>query len=114
MSVLFKDEAYFMWYDSVDNHGGKSICLATSTDGINWEKYDSNPVIEPEKDWESGGVYEPTIYCDNYLIRVLHSGNDKTADGRVIKVGSASSINGIDWVKESKTNLYSYMNDMNY
>ena len=45
---------------------------------------------------------------------MLYSGNDRTADGRVVKVGLASSVDGINWVKVSKTNLYAFMNDMNY
>ena len=51
MSVIFNDVRYLMWYDSVDEHANESIYYATSDDGINWQKYDKNPVIKPEKDW---------------------------------------------------------------
>ena len=114
--VFLCKNRFFMAYTSYGTGeiGDSFINIATSKDGINWEKYDKNPVIKPEKDWESGGVYEPTIYCDENTVRMLYSGNDRTADGRVVKVGSASSVDGINWAKVCKTNLYAYMNDMNY
>jgi predicted GH43/DUF377 family glycosyl hydrolase len=115
-SVFIFNNNFYMVYTSygTGSMGDSFINIATSEDGINWKKYDKNPVIKPEKDWESAGVYEPTIYFNNRTIEMLYSGNDGTADGRVVKVGLASSVDGINWVKESKTNLYAYMNDMNY
>jgi len=115
-AVIFFKKRFYVFYTSYGEVGlGDSfINVATSDDGINWKKYDKNPVIKPEKDWESGGLYEPTIYYDGKTIEMLYCGNDKTADGRVVKVGLASSADGVSWIKKGKTNLYAYMNDMNY
>ena len=74
------------------------INIATSDDGINWEKYDKNPVVKHEKDWESRGLYEPTIYSNGITIEMLYCGNDKIANGRIVKVGLASSVDGINWI----------------
>ena len=43
--VLWDGTEYKMWYMGFDG-GTKAIGLATSVDGINWEKYENNPVLE--------------------------------------------------------------------
>lgn len=37
-TVMEDGGIYKMWYDAIDNDGGRWLCYATSTDGIHWQK----------------------------------------------------------------------------
>jgi hypothetical protein len=37
-SVLEDGGVYKMWYDAIDNEGGRWLCYATSSDGVRWDK----------------------------------------------------------------------------
>lgn len=50
-------EDWRLWYSCAGK--GRSIGLATSKDGVHWEKHPGNPVFEPAEDWE-GGYISPT------------------------------------------------------
>ncbi|UCH36305.1 MAG: hypothetical protein JSV65_08105 [Armatimonadota bacterium] len=72
-NAVVEDEGiYKMWYDAIDNDGGRWLCYATSTDGIRWDKpalgivdfrgsNDNNIVFPPEKrTHEPGCVFVDT------------------------------------------------------
>ena len=47
-SVLLDDSTYKMWYSASSTaSAGVKIGYATSTDGIVWTKFGSNPVLTP-------------------------------------------------------------------
>ena len=87
-----------MWYSGHDgtDHG---IGYATSTDGITWDKYDINPVLEKglEDSWECGKVIRPKVarYKNDYIM--LYGGNNESAQ---IDMGCARSLDGITWEKD--------------
>ena len=50
----------FLYYSAVCSRVHRSICLATSTDGVNFQKYAGNPVViggGPEIVWRDGMFY---------------------------------------------------------
>jgi len=53
ISVARINEEYKMWYTGLDSANNWKIGLATSNDGINWEKYSNNPVITKTEAWEN-------------------------------------------------------------
>lgn len=65
--VIYEDGLYYMWYSN-DPHG--YIGYAVSSDGIHWERYPGNPLIEPsEGNADCGPVnyVSPTIlHLDEY------------------------------------------------
>ena len=53
ISVVSVNGEYKMWYTGLDSANNWKIGLATSNDGINWEKYSNNPVITKTEAWEN-------------------------------------------------------------
>jgi len=99
-AVIIKDNNYFMWYPSA-NGGKEHIGLATSKDGINWQKYDKNPVISPEFNdgWESSGIDEPAVIYEDNKFFMWYTGMD---NNRNYAIGLATSNDGINWQKYDK------------
>ena len=75
--VVKDEDKYFMWYSA---HPGtnQQIGLATSSDGIAWEKSSANPVIGP--------LGEPAVINDNGIWRIWYLGT-----GKAIKYQTALS-----------------------
>ena len=50
--VLQVNSTYYMFYSGADNPKGRpaAIGFATSQDGLEWTKYEQNPIIEPDGD----------------------------------------------------------------
>ena len=67
--------------------------VATSTDGINFTRSTSNPILSATYNWEANGVAGASIiYADSTLKMVYHN-----APGTAF--GKAISLDGINWGK---------------
>ncbi len=100
-SVIKINDLYYMFYgsSSIYNYNYMRINLATSSDGINWEKYSGNPIISPTEPWEGIGVTFPAVIYDNNRFVMVYSSVDRT------KFGIAYSDDGKTWVKNSNYTL---------
>jgi predicted GH43/DUF377 family glycosyl hydrolase len=100
--VLFEDTLYHMWYGG---HDGSifHIGYATSTNGSNWEKDTvNNPVLDvgPSGSWDDARVIIPSVLHHDTVYHMWYSGNDGTTS----RIGYATSIDGINWVKDTINN----------
>ncbi len=94
-SVIKINDIYYMYYGaSPENDYKFNICLATSTDGVNWIRFDNNPIIAPTEDWENGSIGYATIVKTENGFKMTYS------NGSQNKVGMAYSTDGIHWTKE--------------
>eukprot|EP01041_Mallomonas_annulata_P002397 gene2397-4649_t len=62
--VKLENGEYRMWYEAVSSEGRHSIGLATSLDGMQWERVGDEPVFSPNEDadaWDAGGVGSPHV-----------------------------------------------------
>ncbi|MFI5253070.1 MAG: hypothetical protein ACHQQQ_11645 [Bacteroidota bacterium] len=94
-SVIYDGTNYKMYYTAYN--GNYSIGVATSPDGIHWEKYSGNPVITAEgSGWESNTASKSAVVFSDghYLMMYVGSGNLGYA------IGLATSTDGYHWVKE--------------
>jgi predicted GH43/DUF377 family glycosyl hydrolase len=107
-AVIKDGSVYKMWF-----HGGRqpgaqgSIGYATSTDGINWTKYDdpsttnppyaeSDPVLNGDSGmWDETVVQQPNVILNNSLFEMWYAGNI----GSTQSIGYATSSDGIEWAK---------------
>jgi hypothetical protein len=137
-SVLKWDGRYWMWYygypcDRPAGEIGRVRCigLATSDDGVHWQKR-PQPVLKPSEPWEQpfrfsefvgdrevrqwdGGVQEPTVLWDDIeqrfkmwyggmtleSVTLMENGEPVIRDVRVRQIGYATSPDGIHWSKYS-------------
>ena len=107
--VLFDGATYHMWFGGHDGTT-RQIAYATSTDSINWTKYDdpttttppyaeSDPVLKPGDpgDWDDVWVDSPEVLFINGVYHMWYSGND----GSITQIGHATSSDKITWEKDS-------------
>ncbi len=95
--------SYEMWYTGRNNAGTYGIGYATSTDGINWAKYGSNPLTSMNAGaagaWDSQIVREPAVAkTGDTSYHMWYSG---TARWPYFKIGHATSTDGINWTKDA-------------
>ncbi len=108
--VVFDGRRYLMWYTGID--GSKSsnnlelerIGLATSTDGIHWERAnDGKPVIElgPSGSYDDVQVAYPSVIREGNHYRMWYSAYAIKPDHRIV---AARSSDGIHWERENQGN----------
>ncbi len=88
-----------------DQNGVWSVGLATSTDGINWEKYSGNPVLSGNG-WDF--VIRPqSIVKRNGIYYLFYTGGL----GYNCKIGVATSEDGYNWERYSGNPVMTYDKD---
>jgi predicted GH43/DUF377 family glycosyl hydrolase len=94
--VLFIDGIYKMWYLGEDGTSSR-IGYATSNDGITWEKYNGNPILDlgPEGSWDESEVMHPSVFFDGSTYHMWYNGYGQD----VQRTGYAFSDDGINWTK---------------
>ena len=96
-NVIKEGNEYKMWFSG--NTGSSfNIGYANSSDGINWTKCASNPVLKTgvANSWDALDAGLATVVNVSGEYRMWYSG-EKVADQW--SIGYASSTNGIDWTK---------------
>lgn len=96
--VIKEDGLYKMWYKEQLQGGKQHISYATSKDGINWEKYEGNPVIEPGEggEWDSTRVGPGKVLKISGVYKIWFLGFDKNG---IAAIGHATSKDGVRWEK---------------
>ncbi len=104
-----------MYYDARGDDPASMIGMATSTDGVHWEKYDdpatsdpafaeSDPVLTvSEEGWDSTRVIDPNVIQtpDGWeMIYLATSGSGKFSQGE-FSFGAAASPDGVHWTKSN-------------
>ncbi|MBR4941033.1 MAG: hypothetical protein IKZ19_03440, partial [Clostridia bacterium] len=77
------DTAHYIFY-SVFNHKTEKlkVCLATSRDGVHYDRYDKTPYIANDRVFDSGSIYvSPGIHnISPDLQAIIYNGSSKTHD----------------------------------
>ncbi len=93
-SVLKINNLYYMYYEaSPENDYTFNLNLATSSDGIHWTKYEDNPILIADQNWEEGSIGYATIVQSDNEYKMTYSSNVQNA------VGMTYSNDGINWSK---------------
>jgi len=97
--VINTGSQYLMYYtgNSVPN---VQVGLATSSDGIHWTEYASNPILTPGSagSWDEQRVYHVAVIKDGSTYKMWYSGQNLAAQRQI---GYATSTDGIHWTKYS-------------
>jgi predicted GH43/DUF377 family glycosyl hydrolase len=97
--VYFDGTTYKMWYTGTMPTGPPYglVGLATSTDGINWDKDTSNPILTGDSGaWDSEQVGLPVVIFNDNTYKMWYGGLDANFNFRI---GYATSPDGITWEK---------------
>jgi predicted GH43/DUF377 family glycosyl hydrolase len=90
------DSTYHIYFSGWIQPYYYSIGMATSSDGITWEKYGSQPILEKSETWEGDGVASASIIKENDLYKMVYQG---TVPENTY-FGFAYSTDGVNWVKD--------------
>ncbi len=114
--VFYHEDMYHMWYGAGRGQNLQRIGYATSTDGINWIKYDdpattttlyaeSDPVLVPGQsgEWDDAVVSCPYVLIIDSTFHMWYGGS--TDPGLYsASIGHATSADGIHWFKDTLNN----------
>jgi len=95
-AVIYEDGLFKMWYSS-----SSSIGLATSTDGITWNRYHANPVFGgsgTEGAFDKLYANRADIFKSDSVYYMYYNGFNAQQSG-VGKIGLATSSDGINWTR---------------
>lgn len=95
--VLKEDGTYKMWYEGGREGFPRQLGYAISTNGIDWFKYSSNPVVKagPEA-YDQNGAGHGSVLNDGGTYKLwYHAGGDKGAI-----IAFATSPDGYNWTKQ--------------
>jgi predicted GH43/DUF377 family glycosyl hydrolase len=92
-NVLHNGSTYEMWYSGA-NGSAYAIGYATSTDGVNWDRYPENPVVTtgPADSWDSKYVLASTVIAQPGMVKMWYTGRDAS---NVNRIGYAVSPGGV-------------------
>jgi predicted GH43/DUF377 family glycosyl hydrolase len=89
-----------MWYGGRCKDESLKIGYATSKDGIQWSKYEGNPVLEGAEEWE-GKMLSPTGVAQvDGLFYLYYWGPGHRTPDKIKRIGLAVSKDGIQWEKK--------------
>lgn len=91
---------YYMYFTVISNSNNLKIYLAISNDGINWERYNNNPILMASQQWEGTGIYFPSVIYDSSQFKMVFS--NKAVTG----LGMAVSSDGKNWDKSNSNPFF--------
>ncbi len=116
---------YVMFYDTSSEGFGpgisvEQIALAYSTDGKNWARYGSTPVLIPsggDTDWDGTHMYRPSIIFKDGTYHMFYSGSNDVLPGGVVYahgLGHATSSNLVTWKIDPSNPIFYYQQDASW
>ncbi len=98
--VIRAGERFYMFYLGQDRARRQSLGIASSADGVIWEKLRSNPILEPGApgSFDENGLGEPAVWTSGGQWWMLYTGRDKKEQRRL---GLARSADGVRWERVS-------------
>jgi predicted GH43/DUF377 family glycosyl hydrolase len=105
-SIIKKDGVYYLYYygRSLPNY---SIAVATSSDGINFTKHTSNPILTNQQAWELNGVLYPSVISQTNGLKMVYMNSNGSG------FGIATSSDGLNWIKSNNNPFFTNQNTAN-
>ncbi len=101
--VTFDGTIYKMYYQGQEiTKNDWNTGYATSTDGINWQKYPYNPVFKTSTnplDWDYHYSNINDIYYDGHIYQAWYTGLAQVGGIAPYQIGYATSFDGINWAR---------------
>lgn len=103
--VVWDGTTFHMWYAGfqITTKVMAASGYATSSDGINWTKYENNPILVPSQSWEGGEiVIIPKVVVEDSIFHIWYASGhsfDQQNPAKEYKIGYAASTDGINRIK---------------
>src|SRR3990167_607509 len=98
------------WYAAQRNVSPLNLKVgyATSSDGISWTRYGSNPVLSlgAGGEWDDEDVSVSDVWLEDSTYYMLYSGIGDESTNNSRKIGLATSSDGIAWVKSGSNPIF--------
>jgi predicted GH43/DUF377 family glycosyl hydrolase len=96
--VIRIDPYFYLYYLGQDRARRQRLGVARSTDGVHWERFRSNPILEPGDigAFDETGLGEPAVWNSHGFYWLLYTGLDPEMKRRM---GLARSTDGVHWEK---------------
>lgn len=87
---------YYMYYLGQNRRGVQRLGVARSADGVHWQKFLSNPILEPGPPgaFDERGVGEPAVFRAGAEFYMIYTGRSAQEERRL---GLARSADGVHW-----------------
>ncbi|GEM_PF-3087554 len=95
-SIVKVNGIYYMYYTDAPATELDHINLATSNDGINWQK---RGVVSDNSDSWDKYLGRPMVIYDNGIFKMWYDGRSNSVPGSEGRVGYATSSDGLSWTK---------------
>ncbi len=98
-TAIVKDDILYLFYASIYTPQGtdekiQTVSIATSDDGINFKKYEGNPVIKSYPSDGGPDFRDPALcFIDGKYYCVMATGHPKTKEGRLLLYRSEDLLN---------------------
>lgn len=99
-----------MWYNGLNySNWLVKVGYATSPNGYNWTKYAGNPVVNvgPGGSFDDMFIGTPAVLLKNNVYEMWYSGFSSISGYDTLRIGYATSSDGINWTKYSGNPLFS-------
>jgi predicted GH43/DUF377 family glycosyl hydrolase len=98
--VIERNGEFYMYYLGMDRARRQRLGLARSSDGVDWEKLISNPIMElgASGAFDEVGLGEPAVWSYGGAYWMLYTGR---ARGERRRIGLAESTDGIHWARQA-------------
>ncbi len=84
-TAIVKGDTLYLFYASVTDDNFQTVSIAYSKDGINFEKYENNPIIDHYPEDGGPDFRDPAVaYIDGKYYCVMATGNPQTQKGRLV------------------------------
>jgi len=94
-TAIVKDDTLYLFYASVTKGKTQTVSVAYSKDGVNFEKYEKNPIIDHYPEDGGPDFRDPAVcFIDGKYYCVMATGHPETKKGRLVLY---ESKNLLDW-----------------
>jgi predicted GH43/DUF377 family glycosyl hydrolase len=90
---------FYLFYLGQDRARRQRLGIARSSDGVKWQKYRDNPILElgAAGAFDENGLGEPAVWSSGGSYWMLYTGRDH---GERRRIGLARSSDGVHWERE--------------
>jgi predicted GH43/DUF377 family glycosyl hydrolase len=108
-SLIKKDSIYYLYYSyKSQNSSELKISVATSIDGVHFDRYQNNPILTATNQWEGSSVLYSSVILENGIFKMIYNNETRNAFGK------ATSEDGLHWIKSAENPIFTVNNTTNH